>query len=318
MVKRAHNFSEIPRLTVLIGKGGVGRSTMAGAMGMVAAGRGRRTLIIEVASRQVVPEYFNLHGQGYTPVQLADNLWTVRVTWEDALREYGLMKLKLKAAYRLVFENPFMRRLLPAIPGIGEILTIGKIVYTATDGVTGLGPMDAVILDGPATGHGMSLVMAPSIVAKTVSEGPMAEDARNLQERLADPTFSRFHIVTAPEEMPVVESIELYRRLGGPRGLPLGPMLVNQVFEHGLTAQELEALAAASGGLVPQEVCSEIQAARFMTDKFEVQRSHITKLRGQVSLPLLLLPDLRGTANLHRRISVLAEHLDSRLWREER
>lgn len=314
----ARNLTTIPRLTVLVGKGGVGRTTLAAALGRVAARRGRRTLLIEVSAHQAIPALFGREGLGYAPVPLADNLWAMRVTWEDALREYGLMKLRLRTAYRLVFENPFMRRLLPAVPGIAEILVIGKIVHAATDGIQGPGAVDAVILDAPATGHGLSLVGAPAVVAGTVAAGPLADDARHLHARLLDSAFTRFHIVATPEEMPVTESVELYRRLGVEDGMPLGPMLVNQVSEPGLTSQQVQSLAAASGSAVPAGVCSEIQAARFMTDTFEMQRGHITRLRGQVPLPVVLLPDVRGVRDVPRRVEVLADHLDARFWREAR
>lgn len=314
----ARALATIPRLTVLVGKGGVGRSTLSAALGRVAAGRGRRTLVIEVAARQAIPAVFGREGRGYEPVPLADGLWTLRVTWEDALREYGLMKLRWRAAYRLVFENPFMRRLLPAVPGIAEILVVGKIVHAATDGIPGIGTVDAVVLDAPATGHGMSLVGAPAVVAQTVAAGPLADDARHLQGRLRDPAFSRFHIVTTPEEMPVTESVELYRRLGEDAEMPLGPVLLNQVSEDGLTPPEIEAVGALSGTPMTPGVCSAIDAARFMTGTFELQRAHVTRLRGQMPLPVVSLPDVRAVRDVARRVEVLAEHLDARFWREAR
>ena len=187
---------KVPRLTVVVGKGGVGRSTVSASLGLAASRRGLRTLIVEVAARQSVPAMFDKVGAGYSPVELAPGLWAVRVTWEDALREYGLMKLKLRAAYRLVFENPLVRRLLPAIPGIAEILIIGKIVYAATYGVPGLGRPDAVVLDAPATGHGLALINAPFAVTSTVSSGPLAEDAKRLEAVLRDPAFTSFQMVT--------------------------------------------------------------------------------------------------------------------------
>ncbi len=311
-------LSTIPRLTVLVGKGGVGRSTLTAALGRVAAGRGRKTLLIEVASRQAIPRLFGREGRGYEPVALSDNLWSVRVVWEDALREYGLMKLRWRAAYRLVFENAFMRRLLPAVPGIAEILVIGKIVHAATDGIPGIGTVDAVVLDAPATGHGLSLIGAPSVVAQTVAAGPMADDARHLHELLLNGAFSRFHIVATPEEMPVTESVELYRRLGVETGMPMGPLLLNQVSDPGLTPPEVEATAALSGAPPSPGICAAIHSARFMTDKFEIQRGHITRLHGLVPLPIVSLPDVHGAHDVVRRVEVLADHLDAKIWREAR
>lgn len=308
-----------PRLVVLVGKGGVGRSTVAAALGLVAARRGRRTLVVEVAAGPVVPGMYGVQGRGYQPVECAPNLWTQRVGWEDALREYGLMKLKVRTLYRLVFENPFVRRLLPAIPGISEILVIGKILYSVTEGLPHLGRMDTVILDAPATGHGVSLLTAPSVVAATVPAGPLAEDARRLRALLLDRSLTRFHIVTTPEEMPVAESEELYEALAVTQGLPFGPVLVNQVRGRGLRPAQREQLGMAVRSVHRTDAaCSVVSGALFMADRADVQRAHMQRLRNRVPLPLIELPDLRGGRAPRERIEVLADHLDAHLWREGR
>jgi anion-transporting ArsA/GET3 family ATPase len=308
-----------PRLVVLVGKGGVGRSTLAAALGLVSAGRGRRTLLVEVAASQVVPGWFEVRERGYRPVRLAPNLHAHRVGWEDALREYGLMKLHVRALYRLVFENPFVRRLLPAIPGVAEILVMGKVIWSVTDGVDGLGPVDTVILDAPATGHGISLLTSPDVVSATVPTGPLAEDARRLRGLLRDPATTRFHLVTTPEEMPVAESEEIHRVLAGRHDLPFGPILANQVLSRGLRAEQRDTLAvAARSALGTPDSCAAVSAALLMADRAQLQRAHLQRLRHRVPLPLIELPDVRGGRTPRQRIDVLAQHLAARLWREGR
>ncbi len=308
-----------PRLVVLVGKGGVGRSTLAASLGLVASRRGRRALVVEVAAGAVVPGMFGVIGRGYEPVPLAPNLWTHRVLWEDALREYGLMKLKVRALYRVVFENPLVRRLLPAIPGIAEILVFGKIAYTVSDGLPGVGPLDTVILDAPATGHGVSLLTAPSVVTSTVSSGPLADDARRLRALLLDRVNTQFHIVTTPEEMPVAESEELYEILAVGQGFPFGAVLVNQVRGRGLRPAQRDQLGLAARSIHRTDAaCAVMSGALFMADRAEVQRVHIQRLRNRVPLPLIELPDVGGGRSPRERIEVLADHLDARLWREGR
>jgi anion-transporting ArsA/GET3 family ATPase len=292
---------------------------MAASLGLVASRRGRRTLVVEVAAGPVVPGMFGVAGRGYLPVSVAPNLWTHCVGWEDALREYGLMKLKVRALYRLVFENPLVRRLLPAIPGIAEILVFGKIAYSVTDGLPGLGHLDTVILDAPATGHGVSLLTAPSVVASTVAAGPLAEDAQRLRALLLDRVNTRFHIVTTPEEMPVAESEELYEILGVSQGFPFGPILVNQVRGKGLRPAQRDELGLAARSVHRTDAaCAVVSGALFMADRAEVQRVHIQRLRNRVPLPLIELPDIGGGRTPRERIEILADHLDARLWREGR
>ena len=307
----------LPRLTIVVGKGGVGRSTLAAAMGLVLARRGLRTMVVEVAGRQTVPAMFGTEPRGYEPVKCSDLLWTMQVTWEDALREYGLMKLYFRAAYRMVFENAFARRLLPAIPGLAEILVIGKVLYLATDGAPGLGRVDAVVLDAPATGHGVSLLAAPMVVSDTVPSGPLAEDARRLKALLLDTAFTRLHIVTTPEEMPVAESVELFDALGRTYGLPFGPVLVNGVQARSLRPAQREALDLLCRGR-SDSVAAAAQGAMFMAARHDMQRSHLTRLARHVPLPLVKLPDVPGARSPRDRLDVLAGHLDSRMWREGR
>jgi anion-transporting ArsA/GET3 family ATPase len=313
------DLASLPRLTILVGKGGTGRSTVTAAMGLAAARRGLRVLMVEVASRQSIPGLFDRQGAGYEPVACGDNLWCLRVTWEDALREYGLMKLKLRAAYQLVFENPFVRRLLPAIPGVAEIVVIGKVVYAATDGVPGLGRLDAVFLDAPATGHGLSLLTAPMVIGETVAAGPLAKDARHLADVLLDPAFTRLHVVTTPEEMPVAEGVELYSALGVRRGLPFGPVIANALQEAGLTPEQRETLAMLPmSRRAPAGVVAAARAALFIDARREAQRAHVERLKGQIPLPVVRLPDVVADGSARVRVERLAEHLDAVLWREGR
>lgn len=318
-IPKQSGFSTVPRLTILVGKGGVGRSTLTAALGLVSARRGLNTVMVETASRQSIPSLFGMEPLGYRPVRCAENLHCIRVTWEDALREYGLMKLKFRAMYRLVFENPFVRRLLPAIPGISDILVIGKILHVATDGLADSGRPDAVILDSPATGHGLSLFAAPKVVSDTVPSGPMAEDARRLRGLLLDRTFTRFHIVTTPEEMPVAESVELFSDLGGTYGLPFGPVLVNGVQRRGLQASHRRSLSTFSRSVGPEDpVTAEVEGALFMAARYEMQRGHVSRLKREVPLPVVELPDLPSGTSGNRRVKTLADHLDAVLWREQR
>lgn len=307
----------VPALTVLVGKGGVGRSTVAAAMGLAASRRGLRTLVVEVAARQSVPALFGVAGAGYRPVECAPRLSCLRVTWEDALREYGLMKLRVGALYRLVFENPLVRRLVPAIPGTSEILVIGKVVFLVTDGIPGWGRPDLVILDAPATGHGIALVTAPSVVESTVRGGPLAEDARALDRVLRDRVRTRFHLVTTPEEMPVAEAADLFAMLSGQHGMPFGETIVNALSEAGLSPEERDILRhVASSRTDDRAIAAAAHAALFMDARSELQRAHLDRLKRSVPLPIVRLPDVPGAPG--DRIGTLAEHLDSVLWREGR
>jgi len=300
-----------PRLVFVMGKGGVGRSTVSAAMGLALARRGLRTLVIETSSRSVVGEMFGHGPAQYDPTEVRPRLFCCRVTWQECLREYALMKLKFQTLYRLAFENPFVQGLLPTVPGVPEILVIGKVIYCATDGVKGLGPLDVVVVDAPATGHGLSMVSVPFVVSETIAKGPLLADAQRLRTILLDRAFTRFHIVVTPEEMPVAEAIELYRELQSRYSLPLGAVIANAVQVHSLKDHEREqARLIATSRTAPPGVVAAAQAALFMDSKHRAEMTHLSRLKAL--LPVVWLPEAFGKG----RLDQLADHIEARLWRD--
>ena len=96
------------RLVFFAGKGGVGRTTLSAAIGLAHARRGRRTLIVELGATEQVPALFGRKlSSGYKPTQIHPDLplFSCHVTPKSALEEYGVMKLKVKPLYKMVFEN---------------------------------------------------------------------------------------------------------------------------------------------------------------------------------------------------------------------
>lgn len=217
------------RFYIIGGKGGVGRSTVAAALGQALASQGKRTLILEMDAEQTIPLFFNRSGTGYEPSELSDNLFTANLTPDEAQQEYGLMKLKSRAAYKLVFENPLMTKMLNMVPGLRELLLLGKAWFTEQSRhPDGTPEWDAIVMDGPATGHSVSLFRLPRVILSMMKVGPMASDAREILDLLTDPHRCSFWIVTLPEELPVNECLELARINEEELHLPLDRVIVNQ------------------------------------------------------------------------------------------
>ena len=307
-----------PRLSILVGKGGVGRSTLSAALGIVSARRGLRTTIVELATHPVIPGLFGVAAAGYSPVALLPGLSSLRITWEEALREYGLMKLRFLAMFRLVFDNPFMRHLLPAIPGVAEILVMGKVIHLASTQGRGA-EAEHVILDGPATGHAISLLRAPTVVARSFAAGPLAEDAARLRDFLRDPARSRVHLVATPEEMPVSEALELHERLTVDAGMPMGEVFLNGMVLSGLDPSSRSAIRhVASSRHGEKSLAAAACAALFLSERHDAQRVHLVRLRRDGGEPVVPLPSVPEGAVPRMRLEVLADHLDAVLWREGR
>lgn len=230
------------RLVVVSGKGGTGKSTLSAALALGAARRGKRTLVCEVAARERVSELFGRPPSGTKIRELLPNLSSVHIRPREALREYALMTLKYETLYKIAFENPAARYFLAAAPSLSEIVMLGKVWWHAVQEMErGKNRWDLVILDAPATGHGITFLTVPSVFLGLVNEGPLARDMRGMQELLGDPARCSMCIATLPEEMPANEAIELDRALRN-HGFPPGPVFLNGCFDSRFSAAEVAAV----------------------------------------------------------------------------
>jgi anion-transporting ArsA/GET3 family ATPase len=217
------------RLILVVGKGGVGRSTVAAAIAGACAARGKKTLLYETNANDRFGDYFGKPAVGETPSQLAPNLWAVNATPASALAEYGLMILKFQSVYEMVFENRVTRAFLRAIPGLDDYALLGKAWFHSTEEKRGKPVWDTIVFDMPASGHSISMLRVPWVIVETVPEGPLTRDARTIKELLCDPARTAAVLVTLAEEMPVNEAIELEAKLTA-LGIVPQQIVANQMF----------------------------------------------------------------------------------------
>jgi anion-transporting ArsA/GET3 family ATPase len=227
------------RLVVVTGKGGTGKSTLSAALALAAARLGKKVLVCEVVARERVSDFFGRPPSGTQIRELLPNLYSVHVRPREAMREYALMTLKYETLYKIAFENAAARYFLAAAPSLAEIVMLGKVWWHASqDMERGRLRWDLVILDAPATGHGLTFLTVPEVFLRLVQDGPLARDMRGMQSLLADPAKCSVCIVTLPEEMPANEAIELDRSLRA-HSFPSGPLFLNGYFASRFSDQEL-------------------------------------------------------------------------------
>ena len=214
------------RLVIVTGKGGVGKSTVALALGLAAAAEGRRTIVCEVSSQEHTSHVFHRAEVGFHEVEMAENLWAISIDPDEAMREYVLLQLKVRAMRDLLFRSQIFGYLAAATPGLRELVTIGKIWEVALpDRKVKKGrKYDLVIVDAPATGHGVAFLQTPRTFANIARVGPIKAQAEALETFLVNHRKTGVAIVALPEEMPVNETASLEhdadrggRRVGRPR-----------------------------------------------------------------------------------------------------
>ena len=284
------------RLILVVGKGGVGRTTVAAAIAGEAARRGKKTLLVEVNANDRLGTYFGKPPVGTDIVQLAPNLSAVNTNPAAALAEYGLMILKFKTVYEMVFENRVTKAFLRAIPGLDDYSILGKVWYATTEEKKGKPVWDLVVFDMPASGHSVSMLRVPWVINETVPEGPLTRDARTIKELLTDPARTAAVLVTLAEEMPVNEALELEGKLIA-LGIQPQQLLVNQVYpEHfppgSPVAKVLEAITRAGPPL--DAVVGHAQLSR---DRRQLNVQYLKELVARAKTPVAQLP-MRFVASL--------------------
>jgi anion-transporting ArsA/GET3 family ATPase len=282
-------------LLYVTGKGGVGKTTVSATLGLAAAARGRRTIVCELAAQERVSRAFAREGvQREVEVELAENLWAISIDPELALQEWLGKQLGGGPAVRLLSRSSAFQYFVAAAPGAKELITIGKVWELAQ-----LERWDArnrtydlVIVDAPASGHGLAMLTTPRTFGEIARVGPIRRQANRISEMLADHARTGYVGVALAEEMPVNETLELGDRLVEAVGLGLDAVVVNGVYPERYTKAEAETLrAAASDGLDP-EALSALRAALAEHERARAQRVHVRRLKRDAGAPVLTLPFL--------------------------
>src|SRR5215217_3122266 len=220
-MSRAPGLVDKP-LVVVTGKGGVGKSTVAAALGLAAGRRGLRTIIAEVARRDDVSRV--LGGTGVHEDELAPRLHHISIDPEEAMQEYVVDQLPSRALADVLLSSRGFGYLAAATPGLRELLTVGKVWELAQEDrrAPGARPYDLVVLDAPATGHGVAILSAPRTLARTARVGRIARQGRTIDAMVTDPERTGVIAVARPEEMPVTETLSLQDALRHEVGLEVG------------------------------------------------------------------------------------------------
>lgn len=299
------------RLILVVGKGGVGRSTVAAAIAGQCAARGRKTLLFETNANDRFGTYFDKPPVGTDIVQLAPNLSAVNTTPAAALEEYGLMILKFRSVYEMVFENRVTRAFLRAIPGLDDYALLGKAWFHTTEEKRGRPVWDTVVFDMPASGHSLSMLRIPWVINDTVPEGPLTRDARTLKELLIDPARTAAVLVTLAEEMPVNEAIELEEKLGA-MGIKPQRIVCNQIYpEHfppgAPVTKVLDTLSADPALDSPLRELTE--HAKLSRDRRLLNERYLSELRARAKTPVHELPMMFAPALDAAHVRALGDKL---------
>lgn len=287
------------RVVIVIGKGGVGKTTVSAALARAASISGLDALVVEIEGKGGLVSAFEYSGElDYREVVLhggdkSKGEGDVRgrtLRADEALIEYLEDHAMGRLSKRLLSAGA-IDVVATAVPGIKDILVLGKVKQLEREH-----PADLIVLDAPASGHAISFLAGAGSLLDAVRAGPIRAQAQDVVDLLTDEARCQVLIVTMAEEMPVNEAAEVAAAVEDRVGAHLGPVIVNGVYPRRDSLpvdSSAEALAAAASiHLRPGEADALDDAARARRGRQDLQTQHLGRLSELLPLPQVVLPFL--------------------------
>lgn len=298
----------------VVGKGGVGKTTTAVALALVAARAGKRVLLIELEPGGRTSAFLGRSAAAtYEAACTPSGVWTLAIDGRASLEEYLQLVVPVRRVLAAIFHSKIYQYFVAAAPGLKELMAIGKVWYEADRRDGGASPRwDVIVVDAPATGHSLQYLRMPGAAREAFGPGLVRQEAGRVHGLLADSTQTAVHLVTTAEEMPVTETIETYETLRDELQLPVGLLVVNRV-HRGVEAGDVLARVEAGAeqlGAVDRAVLGEVAArAREENAWAGIHRTEMERLRVSVPVPTCVIPELYveefGATDVHRVADLL-------------
>ena len=308
-------FCRQSAVVIVAGKGGVGKTTVTAALARMACEVGLKTLVVELDNSAALPKLFGCEScfdyEETTLYQASDPTGQVVgrvITPDDALMEY-LENHGLHHLGKRLVSSGVLEVVSSAIPGIREVLVLGKVKQIEVSGA-----FDLIVVDAPAAGHAVTFLTSALGLVAAARSGPLRSQAQEVVEMLTDSTRCQVMLVGLPEETPVNELIETAFRFEDLVGIALAPVVVNACYRP-LAHLGVDPLVASREARRdppgPDEAAHLVAAARFRATRQELQAVQLARLTAGLPLPQLVLP-FQFTATFGpRQLTAISESLGS-------
>jgi anion-transporting ArsA/GET3 family ATPase len=302
---------------IVTGKGGTGKTAVAAALALAAARAGLRVLVGEVSPDEQIPGRIEPGSpdSGYAGRELRPGLTSMQIDPFQALAEYLGLQIGTPGLVRRVLGTQAFRQLMNAAPGWRELITLGKVWHLEQMQLDSRPRYDLIVVDAPATGHGVAFLSVPRVVVSALRTGPLRRHSKLVEEMLEDPERTVLLPVALAEELPARETAELVARVRADVGIAVDRVVVNAVapapFPPGL--EDLDRRLAALppdldlGSLPKPRTLAA--CAGFLRARHELNRGHVAEIGASTGLPIVELPYLAEGPEGPASLGVLGEAL---------
>jgi anion-transporting ArsA/GET3 family ATPase len=307
------------RVVFLTGKGGVGKSVVGAALALAARERRKRVLLVEVAAPVEAARLLGAPPSRGRETEALPGLFTLNLDPGAVMDEYVRHVVKLEILTRRIFESPIYRRFFAAAPGLKELMVLGKVMMLeeASARFSPKPTWDLLVVDAPATGHGLAFLKVPLVASSAVPVGPVGHNARRVLTLLRDRRRTALVVVAVPEEMAVVEAVQFHGLATEELEMPPAAIVLNACHERRFTDEdEAEVLRLTAGGVegdiargVP--LPAALRAARRQIRRRKLTRFYRDRLRRTLDTPLVSLPFLFREALGPDDVRLLAAKLEA-------
>src|SRR5580704_4167284 len=294
------------RVLIVLGKGGVGKSTVSAAIAKVATTSGDRALVMECDSRAPLAATFGV-APSFAPIHVAHNLDLMTLDGRAALEEYLRLVVPGGMLLKAVFASRIYQFFVQAAPGLRELMMLGKVYYEAEHDSGKETARRTIIVDAPASGQAMSLLKMPTAARSTFGDSIVGKEASNISKMLRDRRNCAIIQVTTADSLSISETIETHAQLSRIHLAPAA-VLFNRMPSSDFDAADISALANRRGPHIRKKDLDHLaELAKSELNHVAEARKAIAKIRSETGGQVIEIAEHSGLSGIELIDSIATE-----------